>query len=212
MWFPGSVLALEAEAHPPDGLQSLLRRCVETRLNGYLEISFHELDGIVLFHRGDAVNIVSRFKDAVGGGRGALSALAKRSRVQVGSARIHEMTEELAEMLRGLHGRVEAAPLCSSEQAKQVLESIKDQLDTGTVELHSEIGTAIVLFCDRRFVNCYLRTESGSTYESDEALREIFDYLDSPDGAVQVFTSIYSSERAKIRIYGNLFEELQRPI
>lgn len=209
MWFPGSRLVVEVDAHPPNPLPSLLRRCVETRLNGYLEVFFSEVEGIVLFHSGDVVNITSMSDDGVQLGREALIALARQSRTQAGSACIHEIPPELAEMLHGLHGRVETAGVRSSDEAKQILETMKDQVHTGAVELHLNMGNAIVLFKEGEFLNCYFRTESGSTFENREALHEVFDCLDLSDSDGRVFASTYSSEVARTRKGWDLFEELE---
>ena len=209
MWFPGSRLVVEVEARPPDSLRSLLSRCIETRLTGYLEVLFPEIEVIVLFQNGDTVQVVSESQDGFHVGRDAVIGLARLWRIQVGATRIYEMPEELGRMLCGLHNRVELARVFSSEQAKQVLERMKTEVDTGAVELYLKIGNAIVLLTGGECVNCYLRTESGSTFENGEALDEVFSSLDLPEGQGRVFLSTYSSEIARTRVCTDLLMKLE---
>ena len=130
------------------------------------------------------------------------AALKLRNTAQAkdGKVSIYELPLDVAHMLRGLSNRQEIfSEVLAPDPLKDLLKKLEEEGHTGSVEVITNKGTAMILLVRGRFSNCYFETEAGVTFEKGEALNKIYDLLGQPETSARVFQSEFSPDHWKAR-------------
>jgi hypothetical protein len=200
MRFPGSKLLSQELSTRTTAFDAIIRNCEDVNLSGYMEISFGDAEGLILFYLGEQINIIYRAGSEIFMSGEALLKLRNSAQLKEGKVSIYELPLDMAHMLRGLSNRQEIfGQIFASEPLKDLLKKLEQEGHTGSLEVITNKGTGMVLLVRGRFSNAYFETEGGVTFEKREALNKVFDILDRQDTAARVFQSEFSSDIWKAR-------------
>lgn len=200
MRFPGSKLLSENLSTSTTPFDAIIRHCEDVNLSGYMEISFGDTEGLILFYLGEQINIIYRAAKEIFVSGEALLKLRNTSQVKEGKVSIYELPLDMAHMLRGLSNRKEVfGQIFAAEPLKDLLGRLEEEGHTGSLEVITNKGTGMVLLVRGRFSNCYFETEGGVTFEKREALNKVNEVLDRSDTSARVFQSEFSPDIWKAR-------------
>lgn len=204
MRFPGSKLLSQELSTRTTPFDSIVRHCEDVNLSGYLEITFGDAEGLILFYLGEQINIIFRqgvnkfFLDTE-----ATLKLRNTAELRAGRISIYELPLDMAHMLRGLSNRKEIfGQIFASEPLKDLIKKLESDGHTGSLEVLTNKGTGMILQVRGRFSTAYFETEAGVTFEKKEALNKVFEILDREDTSARVFQSDFSPDIWKARQRG----------
>jgi hypothetical protein len=204
MRFPGSKLLSQELSTRTTPFDSIIRHCEDVNLSGYLEITFGDAEGLILFYLGEQINVIYRHgvnKFFLGGE--ATLKLRNTAAVKEGKISIYELPLDMAHMLRGLSNRKEIfGQIFASDPLKDLLKKLQSEGHTGSLEVLTNKGTGMILNVRGRFSTAYFETEAGVTFEKKEALNKIYELLDRDDTSARVFQSDFSPDIWKSRQQG----------
>jgi hypothetical protein len=203
MRFPGSKLLSQNLSTRTTPFDSIIRHCEDVNLSGYLEITFGDSEGLILFYLGEQINIIYRQANKIFLGGEATLKLRNTAQYKEGQISIYELPLDMAHMLRGLSNRKEIfGQIFASDPLKDLFRKLQDDGHTGSLEVLTNRGTGMILQVRGRFSTAYFETEGGVTFEKKEALNKIFDLLDRDDVSARVFQSDFSPDIWKARQSG----------
>jgi len=204
MRFPGSKLLSQELSTKTTPFDSIVRHCEDVNLSGYVEITFGDAEGLILFYLGEQINVIYRHgvnKFFLGGE--ATLKLRNTAALKEGRISIFELPLDMAHMLRGLSNRKEIfGQIFASDPLKDLLKKLQREGHTGSLEVFTNRGTGMILNVRGRFSTAYFETEAGVTFEKKEALNKIYDLLERDDTSAQVFQSDFSPDIWKSRQQG----------
>ena len=204
MRFPGSKLLSQELSTRTTPFDSIVRHCEDVNLSGYVEITFGDAEGLILFYLGEQINVIYRHgvnKFFLGGE--ATLKLRNTAALKEGRISIFELPLDMAHMLRGLSNRKEIfGQIFASDPLKDLLKKLQSEGHTGSLEVFTNRGTGMILNVRGRFSTAYFETEAGVTFEKKEALNKIYELLDRDDTSAQVFQSDFSPDIWKSRQQG----------
>jgi hypothetical protein len=204
MRFPGSKLLSQELSTRTTPFDSIVRHCEDVNLSGYVEISFGDAEGLILFYLGEQINVIYRHgvnKFFLGGE--ATLKLRNTAALKEGRISIFELPLDMAHMLRGLSNRKEIfGQIFASDPLKDLLKKLQSEGHTGSLEVFTNRGTGMILNVRGRFSTAYFETEASVTFERKEALNKIYELLDRDDTSAQVFQSDFSPDIWKSRQQG----------
>lgn len=204
MRFPGSKLLSQDLSTRTTPFDSIIRHCEDVNLSGYLEITFGDAEGLILFYLGEQINVIYRHgvnKFFLGGE--ATLKLRNTAALKEGKISIYELPLDMAHMLRGLSNRKEIfGQIFASDPLKDLVKKLQSEGHTGSLEVLTNKGTGMILNVRGRFSTAYFETEAGVTFEKKEALNKIYELLDRDDTSARVFQSDFSSDIWKARQQG----------
>jgi hypothetical protein len=204
MRFPGSKLLSQELSTRTTPFDSIIRHCEDVNLSGYLEITFGDAEGLILFYLGEQINVIYRHgvnKFFLGGE--ATLKLRNTAELKEGKISIYELPLDMAHMLRGLSNRKEIfGQIFASDPLKDLVKKLQTEGHTGSLEVLTNKGTGMILNVRGRFSTAYFETEAGVTFEKKEALNKIYDLLDRDDTSARVFQSDFSPDIWKARQQG----------
>jgi hypothetical protein len=199
MRFPGSKL-LHTWDLAVHGLSfdDLLRSCQQVGLTGFAEVKLANGVGMILYYLGGEVNALYREGGAAHHGKAALDRLRSQVGKGVGVVSIYELPLDMAHLLRGITNRQRLPDqLRSPAELDTLLSRVSQKEHTGTLEIQTGQGVAMVLLIGGRLSNVYWETPEGQTYEKGEARERLDAAL--PGGEIQAFLSEFSREVWKSR-------------
>src|SRR5262249_19160140 len=199
MKFPGSRLLRQWDLSvQPIPLEDILRSCRQVGLTGLAEAQLRQGVGLILYPLGGEVNAFFR-EGAVGlNGQPALDRLGERVAEGEGVISIYELPLALAHLLRGITNRQRLPDRVADRgELVDLLRRLEKAEHTGTLELQTATGAAVVLFVRGRASNIYWEAKGGLTFEKGEARQKLDDAL-GPEPA-QLFLSDFSREVWKSR-------------
>jgi hypothetical protein len=200
MRFPGSKLLSEDLSTTTAPFESVVRHCEDVNLSGYMEASFGDAEGLMLFYLGEQINIIYRAGNEIFVSNEAALKLRNTAQARDGKVSIYELPLDVAHMLRGLSNRQEIfSEVLAADPLKDLLKKLEEEGHTGSVEVITNKGTAMILLVRGRFSNCYFETEAGVTFEKGEALNKIYELLGQPETSARVFQSEFSPDHWKAR-------------
>jgi hypothetical protein len=204
MRFPGSKLLSQELSTRTTPFDSIIRHCEDVNLSGYLEITFGDAEGLILFYLGEQINVIYRHgvnKFFLGGE--ATLKLRNTAALKEGKISIYELPLDMAHMLRGLSNRKEIfGQIFASDPLKDLVKKLQGEGHTGSLEVLTNKGTGMILNVRGRFSTAYFETEAGVTFEKKEALNKIYELLDRDDTSARVFQSDFSPDIWKARQQG----------
>jgi len=203
MRFPGSKLLSQDLSTETTPFDSIIRHCEDVNLSGYMEISFGDAEGLLLFYLGEQINIIYRQGNKIFISGEATLKLRNTAQLKEGKISIYELPLDMAHMLRGLSNRKEMfGQIFASDPLKELIRKLEAEGHTGSLEVLTNKGTGMILQVRGRFSTAYFETAAGVTFEKKEALNKIYELLDRDDTSAQVFQSDSSPDIWKSRQHG----------
>ena len=203
MRFPGSKLLSQDLSTETTSFDSIIRHCENVNLSGYMEVTFGDAEGLLLFYLGEQINIIYRHTNKIFLGGEATLKLRNTAQMREGKISIYELPLDMAHMLRGLSNRKEIfGQIFAADPLKDFIRQLHDRGHTGSLEILTNKGTGMILLVRRRFSTAYFETEGGVTFEKKEALNRIYALLERDDTSAQVFQSDFSPDIWKTRQQG----------
>jgi hypothetical protein len=200
MRFPGSKLLSENLQTGTTPFDSVVRHCEDVNLSGYMEITFSDAEGLILFYLGEQINIIYRAGNDIFVSNEAAMRLRNTAQSKDGQVSIYELPLDVAHMLRGLSNRQEVyGQIFAAEPLKELLAKLEADGHTGSLEVITNKGTGMILLVRGRFSNGYFETEAGVTFEKKEALNKVYEILEKPESSARVFQSEFSPDHWKAR-------------
>lgn len=215
MKFPGSKLLhhwdLTAQKVP---LDELLDSCRKVALTGLAEVRLDEAQGMIFYYLGGEVNALLREGVVAFNGQEALDRMrtvAAGPSVK-GAVSVYELPLDLAHLLRGIANRDRLDPLRGRASLAELLSRLERSEHTGTLEIQTQAGTAMVLVVRGRVSNTYWESAGGLTFEKGEARQRLEEALGEAETA-EAFLAEFSREVFKSRheVQDTLRSRLEKP-
>jgi hypothetical protein len=198
--FPGSKLLHHWDlALQSVSLDDLLRSCQQAGLTGFAEVKFPQGVAMIFYYLGGEVNALYREGAVAFNGQQALDRLRQEGMAREGVVSVFELPLDMAHILRGITNRQKLKEKVSSRsEFLELLHRMEKGEHTGTLEIQTTAGAAMILLVRGRVSNTYWETSGGLTYEKGEARQHLEQSLEKP-GDVHVFLSEFSRDIWKTR-------------
>ncbi|HXB55320.1 MAG TPA: hypothetical protein VN461_11080 [Vicinamibacteria bacterium] len=200
MKFPGSKLLHQWDLSVRQlSLDDLLKSCRQAGLTGLAEIKLPQGVGLIFYYLGAEVNALYR-EGAVGlNGPVALDQLRAKVGGESGFISVYELPLDMAHLLRGIANRQRLKEKVGDRSdLVELLYHLEKAEHTGTLEIETRAGAAMVLLVRGRASNIYWESREGLTLEKGEARQKLEDALDKGDGTT-LFLSQFSRDVWKSR-------------
>jgi hypothetical protein len=189
--FPGRRLLHQWTIVPGLALEDVLRPCQQVGLTGFAELRLGRAEALILYYMGSEVSAVCREGAVVHHGTAALGQLRALIADGDGNVAIYELPLDMAHLLRGLSKRRrQPDPLQSRADLAAALDKLGAAGHTGTCEVQTKTGGAMLLLVNGRVSNTYWEPATGSTLEKDRARAALDQALDTEVG--QLYTAEFS--------------------
>src|SRR5215510_523896 len=198
--FPGSKLLHHWDlALQSASLDDLLRSCQQAGLTGFAEVKFPQGVAMIFYYLGGEVNALYREGAVAYNGQAALDRLREQGTAREGIVSVYELPLDMAHILRGITNRQKLKERVTSRaDFLELLYRMEKVEHTGTLEIQTTSGAAMILLVRGRISNTYWETSGGLTYEKGEARQSLEQALEKP-GDVHVFLSDFSRDVWKTR-------------
>lgn len=199
MKFPGSKLLHQWDlASQKVSLEELFHSCQQAGLTGLAEVNLPTGVALIFYYSGGEVNAHYREGAVAHSGLEALERLRSKSLGEVGTVSIYELPLDMAHLLRGIANRKKLQEtLRSGGDLEELLRRLERAEHTGTLEIQTPSGAAMVLLVRGRASNTYFEASDGLTYEKGEARGKLDEALGR--GEATVFLSEFSRDVWKFR-------------
>jgi len=179
MKFPGSKLLHQWDLSVQKlSLDELFRSCRQAGLTGLAEVKFPDAVGLIFYYLGGEVNALYREGAMAYNARSALDRLRTRVTGDVGTISVFELPLDMAHLLRGITNRQKLKEtLRSRTDLGELLRGLEKTGHTGTLEVQTPEGSAMVLLVRGRVSNVYWETTGGLTFEKGEARQKLEEAL-----------------------------------
>jgi hypothetical protein len=200
MKFPGSKLLHHWDLETQRlSLDDLLRSCQQVGLTGFAEVKFPDAVGMIFYYLGGEVNALYREGSVAYHGQAALERLRTQVTGDEGLISVYELPLDMAHLLRGITNRQRLREtLVSKADLVELLRRMEKSEHTGTLEVQTGAGSAMVLLVRGRVSNTYWESSGGLTFEKGEARHRLEEALEKEDEA-QLFLAEFSRDIWKTR-------------
>jgi hypothetical protein len=197
--FPGSKLLHHFDLKVQRlSLEDLLRSCQQAGLTGFAEVQLPGAVAMIFYYLGGEVNALYREGAVAHNGQAALDRLKAQVDTGEGNISVYELPLDMAHLLRGITNRQRLKETIHGRaELDEFLRRLERSEHTGTLEIQTEAGSAMVLLVRGRTSNTYFETAGGLTFEKGEARQKLEDALKSHEG--QLFLSEFSRDVWKSR-------------
>jgi hypothetical protein len=197
--FPGSKLLHHWDLSVQKlSLDDLLRSCQQVGLTGFAEAKLPQAVAMIFYYLGGEVNALYREGPVAYTGQAALQRMREKV-AEEGSVSVYELPLDMAHLLRGITNRqLLKETLRSRTDLNALLGRLEKAQHTGTLELQTGTGAAMLLVVGGRVSNVYWETAAGLTYEKGEARQLLEEAVEKP-GETQLFLSDFSRDVWKSR-------------
>jgi hypothetical protein len=198
--FPGSKLLHHWDLSTQKlSLEDLLRSCQQVGLTGFAEVKLPQAAAMIFYYLGGEVNALYREGAVAYHGQAALERLRAQVGGDDGSISVYELPLDMAHLLRGITNRQKLKETVNSKaELLELLYRMEKSEHTGTVEVQTSQGAAMILLVRGRVSNTYWETSGGLTYEKGEARQRLEEALGGDD-APHLFLSEFSRDIWKSR-------------
>jgi hypothetical protein len=214
MKFPGSKLLHRFDlAARETSLEDLFRSSRSSGLTGMIEVTLPGAIGLIFYYLGAEVNAMYREGSMAWSGQAALKHLGSKVFDKGGSVAVFELPLDLAHLLRGIARRQRTKDEVKDKSGLlDLLRRLEKGEHTGTLEVHTPNGAAMVLLVRGRVSNHYFDATDGETYEKGEARTRIEEAVGA-GGPVQIFLGDFSRDAWKARheVLAPVRSRLERP-
>ncbi len=199
MKFPGSKLLHHWDlATQRISLDDLFRSCQQVGLTGFAEVKFPSSVGMIFYYLGGEVNALYRDGAVAYHGQAALDRLRAQVTGDEGVISVYELPLDMAHLLRGITNRQKLREtLGGKNDLIELLRRMEKAEHTGTLEIQTEAGSAMILLVRGRISNTYWETAGGLTFEKGEARQKLDAAVEKEVG--QLFLSEFSRDVWKTR-------------
>ncbi len=199
MKFPGSKLLHNWDLSARHlSLNDLLRSCQQIGLTGFAEIKTPTAVAMIFYYVGGEVNALYREGVMAYNGAAALERLRALAADTAGEISVYELPLDMAHLLRGITNRQKLkAAIASKSELADLLARMEADGHTGTLEVQTERGSAMVLLVNGRVSNTYWESTAGQTFEKAEARNRLDETLARHAGTI--FLSEFSRDVWKSR-------------
>ena len=206
MKFPGSKLLHHWDLSTQHlSLDDLLRSCQQIGLTGFAEVKTPSAIAMIFYYLGAEVNALYREGAMAYNGTLALERLRAQAAGTSGEVAVYELPLDMAHLLRGITNRQKLKEtVASSADLAELLGRLETTEHTGTLEVQTPRGAAMVLLVNGRVSNIYWETRAGQTFEKGEARNRLEETLDKEEA--RLFLSDFSRDVWKSR------HEIQAPV
>jgi len=186
MKFPGSKLLHHWDLETQRlSLDDLLRSCQQVGLTGFAEVKFPETVGMIFYYLGGEVNALYREGAVAYHGQAALERLRAQVKGDEGVISVYELPLDMAHLLRGITNRQRLREsLQSKADLTELLHRMEKSEHTGTLEVQTDTGSAMILLVRGRVSNVYWETSGGLTFEKGEARHKLEEALGKDEAAL----------------------------
>lgn len=197
--FPGSKLLHNWDLSAQSlSLSDLLRSCQQVGLTGFAEVKTPTAIAMVFYYLGGEVNALYREGAVAHNGTVALERLRAQASGIEGEVNVYELPLDMAHLLRGITNRQKLGEtLKSRADLEAFLERMEAVDHTGTLEVQTPRGAAMILLVNGRVSNVYWETKGGLTFEKGEARSKLEEALGRDQG--RLFLSEFSRDVWKSR-------------
>ena len=197
--FPGSKLLHNWDLSSQNlSLTDLLRSCQQVGLTGFAEVKTPTAVAMIFYYMGAEVNALYRDGSMAYSGGVAMERLRAQEAGVAGEIAVYELPLDLAHLLRGITNRQKLKdPLKSKADLAELLERLEVNEHTGTLELQTPRGAAMVLLVSGRVSNVYWETTTGETFEKGDARSRLEEALGRHEATP--FVSEFSRDAWKSR-------------
>ncbi len=201
MKFPGSKLLHQWDLSVQKlSLDELFRSCRQAGLTGLAEVKFPDAVGLIFYYLGGEVNALYREGAMAYNGQSALDRLRTRVTGEVGTISVFELPLDMAHLLRGITNRQKLKEtLRNRSDLVELLRRLEKAEHTGTLEVQTSDGSAMVLLVRGRASNVYWETTGGLTFEKGEARQKLEESLGQEHPEVPLFLGEFSRDVWKNR-------------
>lgn len=199
MKFPGSKLLHDWDLSVRGvSLDDLMRSCQQVGLTGLAEVKLPSAVGMIFYYLGAEVNALYREGTLAHHGAEALERLRARVGQGEGSVGVYELPLDMAHLLRGIINRQRLKePLPGRAELHELLHRLEKAEHTGTLEVQTRHGSAMILLVRGRVSNTYWESAHGLTFEKGEANHKLEDALEG--GHAQLYLADFSRDTWKTR-------------
>ena len=164
MKFPGSKLLHEWDLSVQRmSFDDLLNSCRQAGLTGLAEVRIQDGMGLIFYYMGGEINALFREGATAHNGQAALERLRARSAGGTGSVSVYELPLDMAHLLRGMTNRKRMKERVRSQaDFEELLRGLERAEHTGTLEIQTQTGAAMVLLVRGRVSNVYWEAQEGS--------------------------------------------------
>jgi hypothetical protein len=197
--FPGSKLLHHWDLPAPNlSLDELFRSCQQAGLTGLVELKGPQSAAMIFYYAGGEVNALFREGALAYNGTEALDKLRATALGETGDVSVFELPLDMAHLLRGIVKRQRLRETLKSRQdLAAFLERMEKAEHTGTVEVQTPRGSAMILVVRGRVSNVYWEATGGVTYEKGEARQRLETALERQEG--MIFLAEFSRDVWKSR-------------
>jgi hypothetical protein len=197
--FPGSKLLHHWDlATQKLSLEDLLRSCQQVGLTGFAEVKLPQAAAMIFYYLGGEVNALYREGAVAYHGQAALERLRAQVGGDEGSISVYELPLDMAHLLRGITNRQKLRETVTSKsELVELLHRMEKSEHTGTLEIQTGQGAAMILLVRGRVSNTYWETSGGLTYEKGEARQRLEESFGKEPP--QLFLSEFSRDIWKTR-------------
>jgi hypothetical protein len=199
MKFPGSKLLHQWDLQTQRlSLDDLLRSCQQAGLTGFVEVKFSNAIAMIFYYLGGEVNALFREGSIAYNGQAALEHLRNQVSGDEGSVSVYELPLDMAHLLRGITNRQKLKENVKTKtELMDVLFRLEKSEHTGTLEIQTAAGAAMMMIVRGRVSNTYWETKEGLTFEKGEARHKLEKAVEKEEG--QLFLSDFSRDIWKSR-------------
>ena len=197
--FPGSKLLHNWDLSAQSlSLNDLLRSCQQVGLTGFAEVKTPTAVAMIFYYLGAEVNALYREGAVAYNGAIALERLRDQASGIDGEVSVYELPLDMAHLLRGITNRQKLKEtLASRADLDAFLDRMLAAEHTGTLEVQTTRGAAMVLLVNGKASNVYWETKNGLTFEKGEAREKLEQALGHEQGTL--FLSEFSRDVWKSR-------------
>jgi hypothetical protein len=197
--FPGSKLLHHWDLSVQRlSLDDLLRSCQQAGLTGFAEVKFPHAVAMIFYYLGGEVNALYREGPVAYHGQTALERLRSLVSAEDGAISVYELPLDMAHLLRGITNRQRLKEtVASRSDLSELLRRMEKSEHTGTLEVQTLSGAAMILLVRGRVSNTYWEAAGGLTYEKGEARQRLDESVDKEEALL--FLSEFSRDVWKSR-------------
>lgn len=199
MKFPGAKLLHQWDlATQRLSLDDLLRSCQQVGLTGFAEVKLPDAVAMIFYYLGGEVNALYREGAVAYHGQDALDKLRGVVSAEEGGMSVYELPLDMAHLLRGITKRQKLRETVKSKSdLVELLRRLEKSEHTGTLEVQTEAGAAMILLVRGRVSNTYWETSEGLTFEKGEARQKLEESVEKEEAAL--YLSEFSRDVWKTR-------------
>lgn len=199
MKFPGAKLLHQWDLSTQRlSLDDLLRSCQQVGLTGFAEVNFPNAVAMIFYYLGGEVNALYREGAVAYHGQEALDRMRSLVTGEEGGICVYELPLDMAHLLRGITNRQKLRETVASKlDLQELLRRLEKSEHTGTLEIQTSSGAAMVLLVRGRVSNVYWETSEGLTFEKGEARQKLEETVEKE--VALLFLSDFSRDIWKTR-------------